>query len=115
MENIILALQYFKLKEKALLQRYYIDYTRKELAEKIKEDTSAAGKAQLEAFDEETEAAENDFQLTVVEMQQVFDKLYPALEELNANAENPFLVDSEGIRAEFYIDGAKNICYNKLG
>lgn len=114
MENITLALEYYKLKEKALIQRYYIDYTRAELAEKIKEDTSATGKAQLEAFDEETEAAEQDFQATVVAMQQVFDKLYPALEKLHASVKTPFLVDTEGIRAEFYIDDAKNIHYKKL-
>lgn len=114
MENITLAVAYYKLKEKALIQRYYIDYTRPELAEKIKEDTGAAGKARLEDFDEETEAAEQDFQSTVAAMQQVFDKLYPALEKLSASVKAPFLVDCEGIKAEFYIDDAKNIHYKKL-
>ncbi|WP_316831715.1 hypothetical protein [Pedobacter aquatilis] len=114
MENILLSVQYYQLKEKALLQRHYIDYTRAEHEKVLKEDESPTGKAHLEAYKKETVNAEEDFKETLSLLQPVFEKLYTHLEKLNASRENPYQVLTKDLSLQFYIDSNKNIHYLKM-
>ncbi|SDD70030.1 hypothetical protein [Pedobacter soli] len=113
MENTTLALEYFKLKEKALLQREYIDYTMLEHEKQLKEETTAEGKAQLEAYQKEKELAEEQFNETISRMQPLVKDLYSILDKVKADRDNPFLFEGDQLQLEFYIDGHKNIHYRK--
>ncbi|RYG18364.1 MAG: hypothetical protein EOO07_09115 [Chitinophagaceae bacterium] len=113
MEIQILAIKYFELKEKALIERSHIDYDMKAQLKALEKDKTSAGKANLEHYNKEINAMEEVFNNTISEIQPVFEELYPYLEQTGATKANPHIIKSTDYTLEMYLDNNKNIHYLK--
>lgn len=106
-----LATAYYQKKEKALTQRKEIDYVMRKHLSDLKKDKSAQGKSAINAYEAEIELAEQAFQETILEIQNIYTELFPLLERENSTKAAPLIVDSEECQFTIYIDDNKNIHY----
>ncbi|RNL52141.1 hypothetical protein [Pedobacter jejuensis] len=113
MEKELLAIQYFQLKEKALVQREYIDYTMADHLKLLKEDKTETGKEHLEQYKKEIDAAEDEFLQTILNVKPIFEKLFLYLQSDAATKKSPYTFNFMDMQIEMYIDDNKNIHYKK--
>lgn len=113
MEDQFYAIQYFQLKEQALIQRHHIDYEMAENLDKLKEDQSSTGKASKEDYQQKIEETEDTFNQTISSIQPIFEKLFQQLKNFGATREQPYSAKLNDFLIHFYIDENKNIHYKK--
>lgn len=113
MENHSYAIQYFQIKEKALIQRHHIDHEMAVHLNKLKEDRSVSGKAALEAYQQEIKVMEETFNNTVSSLQPKFENLFTQLKNLGATKDKPYNAELNNHLIHFYIDDNNNIHYRK--
>ncbi|WP_231460021.1 MULTISPECIES: hypothetical protein [unclassified Pedobacter] len=114
MEKLLLAIDYFRLKERALLQRHHIDYTMAEHLKDLKEDKSTGFVEHIERYKNEIKAAETEFEELVQSLQPLYTPLYEHLNSRGASKSSPCVIGTTSISLEMYIDEQKNIHYNKI-
>ncbi|MFC4210904.1 hypothetical protein ACFOWA_06915 [Pedobacter lithocola] len=114
MEKQQLAIQYFQQKEKALVQREYIDYTMADHLKLLKEDKTHTGKEHLAQYEKEIELAEDEFKDTLLEVKPVFEQLFLYLQNDAAIKTSPYIFNFSEMQIEMYIDDNSNIHYRKI-